>query len=128
MFITRGVHLKNNWRLQGRGKNATTIKLADNALATDGEQQAWVVYNFDWEGFFDKIEISDLTVDCNRVNQPSFTRGFCGGLNALTTASRHATIRRVRVLGTWANPGKDFPLVSSHQAPGWHKPRGDRRL
>jgi Right handed beta helix region len=110
VFVTHGVHLKNNWRIQGSGKNTTTIKLADNVLATDGPQYASVLYNFDWEGFYDRIQVSDLTLDCNRANQPSFTQGHHGGLNALTTAARNATISRVRALGTWANPGEGFPF------------------
>jgi hypothetical protein len=110
VFVTRGVHLKNNWRIKGSGKNKTTIKLADNVLATDGPQYASVLSNFDFEGFYDRVQISDLTLDCNRANQPSFNKGYRGSLQALTTAVRHAKITRVRALGTWANPGEGFPF------------------
>jgi len=110
LFVTRGVHLKNNWRIQGSGRRRTTIQLADNILATDGPEFASVLYNYDWEGYYDRIEVTDLTLDCNRLNQPSFRQGFCGVLNALFVASRNAEITRVRALGTWANPGEGFPF------------------
>ncbi|MDQ6624484.1 MAG: right-handed parallel beta-helix repeat-containing protein, partial [Verrucomicrobiota bacterium] len=119
-YVTRGVHLKEGWWLHGAGIEASTIRLADDLLATDGGQSASVLYNYDFEGFFCRIKITDLTLDCNRDHQPSFRGGLHGALNALTTAARHATIRRVRALGTWANPGEGFPfsVLSSGSSDG----------
>jgi hypothetical protein len=109
VFTTRGVHLKNQWQLRGRGKDRTTIRLADGVLKQPGTS-ANVVSNVDFQGFYDRIEISDLTIDCNRDQQPVFTNGEKGDLTALTTAAHQARIRRVRVRGTWSNPGEGFPL------------------
>ncbi len=109
VFTTRGVHLKEGWRLSGMGKNATTIRLADGVAAADGSS-AFVLANFDWQGFYERVAISDLTIDCNRANQPAFRDGLKGNLTALTTACRHARIRRVRAIGTWSNPGEGFPF------------------
>jgi len=110
VFVTNGVHLKNNWRILGSGKDKTIIRLANNAPTVDNPSAAAVLYNFDWEGFYHYIEISDLTLDCNRNNQALCSRGRPGVLNALTTATRNAKITRVRALGTWANFGEGFPF------------------
>ncbi len=108
-FETRGVKLKEGWRLLGAGKDRTKIRLEKDALTVAGTSAA-VVANFDAAGFFDHVEVADLTIDCNREEQPVFVRGEKGDLTALTTACRNARIRRVRVLGTWSNPGEGFPL------------------
>ena len=59
-------------------------------------------------------------MDCNRVNQPVFTKQQQGTLAAITTAARKARIVRVRALGTWANPGEGFPfsVLSSGSSDG----------
>jgi hypothetical protein len=115
-FITRGIQAKNGWRITGAGKDATIIKLADEQLtdATPGRERC-VIYEFDFQGFFQYFELSDLTIDCNRQNQPAFTRNLRGyTLDAWIIASKSAKIRNVRSLGTWANPGEGFPCHVYH--------------
>ncbi|MGI8820703.1 MAG: right-handed parallel beta-helix repeat-containing protein [Chthoniobacterales bacterium] len=109
LFPTRGVQLKDGWHITGAGKLRTTIRLVEGMVTQDAGA-AYVLFNHDWEGFYDRIEIADLTVDCNRANQPAFVQGKRGNLIALTTACRHTRISRVRALGTWANPGEGFPF------------------
>ena len=109
VFDTRGVHVKESWHVQGAGKARTTIRLADGVAAEHGSSTT-VLFNRDWEGFYKTVQISDLTVDCNRAAQPVFAEGRAGALNAITVASRQTRIARVRALGTWADPGEGFPF------------------
>lgn len=87
-FTTNGVQLKEGWRIHGRGKNLTTVKLSDGLL-TASDQVATAFYEFDFEGFLNYAEVTDLTIDCNRANQSavSMARTF----NDLTTANGNAT-------------------------------------
>jgi hypothetical protein len=109
-YNTRGVKLINRCRYNGSGKDATIIRMEEDVLATGGPTLASVLYNYDVGGFHDSIEITDMTLDCNRDNQSLISAGSKGTLNALSTASRNARILRVRAIGTWANPGERFPF------------------
>lgn len=115
-FITSGFQVKEGWRISGAAKNATILKLTNNALNenTPGHERC-VVYEFDFQGFLQYFELKDLTIDCNRSNQPAYTKNLKGySLDAWIVAAKRASISNVRALGTWANPGEGFPCRVYH--------------
>ncbi len=74
-----------------------------------------VVFRFDFEGFLHYFEMRDLTIDCNRSNQPAFQKNLRGySLDAWVIAAKSARISNVRAVGTWANPGEGFPCRVYH--------------
>ncbi|MGI8438571.1 MAG: hypothetical protein ACR2NX_16995 [Chthoniobacterales bacterium] len=114
-FITRGIQAKDGWRIRGRGKEVTTLRLADGTAVKSGGTNFPIISKyFDgiWLNYF---ELSDLTLDCNRAHQPVFLQNESGfALDAYLIAAKSAKITNVRVLGTWANPGEGFPCIVMH--------------
>jgi hypothetical protein len=61
------------------------------------------------------MELKDLTIDCNRSNQPAYRSNLKGySLDAWIIASKNARIMNIRAIGTWANPGEGFPCHVYH--------------
>ena len=85
-YTTRGIHVKEGWRLRGAGKFATAIRLV-SGVATTTSAQAFVVSHFDFEGFLGYFEMSDLTIDCNRTSQPVYEAKDVGSMPG-TSAQR----------------------------------------
>ena len=115
-YVTGGIQAKEGWRMCGQGKDATTIKLAAGTLpgTPPGHGRA-VIFEYDFQGFLRYFELSDLTLDCNREQQPAFQQSLSGyWLEAWGIAAKSAKITNVRALGTWANPGEGFPCRVYH--------------
>ena len=124
-FLTTGIQAKEGWRIAGAGKDSTIIKLIDGALLdiTPG-CECCVISHFDFQGFFKYFALKDLTIDCNRSNQPAFKKNLKGySLDAWIIAAKNAKIENVRAMGTWANPGEGFPCHIYHDG---SKSGGDR--
>jgi hypothetical protein len=113
-FVTRGITLKEGFHLVGRGKELTTIKLADGVQSSDISSTNVVAF---WGspkplGY---IEVRDMTLDANRAGQPSFQQNlsdhYIGGIIAYV---RRARITDVRVKGTWGSGGEAFVFAIVH--------------
>lgn len=124
-FLTRGIILKDGFRLVGRGKKLTTIKLADG-VQTEGIPLAHVISYWGFPNPLNYIELRDFTVDANRGGQPSFQRQrpVHTTLGVIMAYVRQARLTNVRAQGTWGG-GKDevFTFTLVH---GGGKRPGDR--
>ncbi len=93
----------------------TTLKLKDGSAMVGGQENTFVIAKYFDGVWLNYFELSNLTLDCNRDNQPVFVenrRGFA--LDAYLIAAKSAKITNVRVRGTWANPGEGFPCMVMH--------------
>ena len=116
-FVTHGIQAKEGWRINGRGKDLTILKLADGTASQTGNTNYPVISRFYDGVWLHHFELCDLTLDCNRENQPVFANNQNGSaLSAYLIAAKSATITNVRVRGTWANPGEGFPAWSCTMA------------
>ncbi len=116
VFVTGGIQAREGWRVYGLGKKKTILKLANGALVegTPGSTRA-VIFEYDFQGFLRYFEMANLTIDCNRANQPAFQKNLRGySLDAWVIAAKSAKISNVRAVGTWANPGEGFPCRVYH--------------
>jgi hypothetical protein len=115
-FITRGIVLKDGFHLVGRGKELTTIKLADG-VQTEDIPLVHVISHWDKPEPLNYIEIRDLTVDANRAGQPSFQRQFSKltTLGVIMAYVRRARLTDVRGVGAWGGgPEEVFVFTLVH--------------
>ena len=114
-FVTRGITLKEGFHLVGRGKELTTIKLADGVQSSDISSTNVVAF---WgpPKPLDYIEVRDLTLDANRAGQPSFQQNLSDHyIGGIITYVRRARIADVRVRGTWGNGSEAFVFAIVHE-------------
>lgn len=103
-LTTTGIVPKTGWIIRGSGKAETTIK-ASAGVVTAADQIFWVI-----GGELTAIqyfEISDLTIDCNRANQPAYTAptAYNSGIRAFQVNVYSGRAENVRVLGVFQREG-----------------------
>jgi hypothetical protein len=112
-FTTSRIFVKDYWRVMGAGVDRTIIKLAANTCVTSGSGMM-VIGRFDFEGFIHYAEVSGLTVNTNRENQPVYTGALNGDLSAVAIATKSGHIWNVKAVGVYAKPGEGFPVRLQH--------------
>ncbi len=98
------------YKIQGAGIGVTKVKLADNTMVTTNEHTRFLFYHWSDEGQLGYFELSDLTIDCNSVNQPivsTYTNANCGAVTAYT---QWGSIHDVLATGMGSGGRETFPI------------------
>lgn len=130
-FQTRGWTLLRDdfsWRLRpgcklrGRGIGVTTLKLVEANVENAAYYVIHGAYGAPsdafWHpagGYWNDCEVSDLTIDCNFLNQPANASNKTIGTNAVWLFGSRCKIERVRVLHAGSASGAEVFLLALGQ-------------
>lgn len=96
-----GLKSGGKYVLTGEGVDQTILKLSDNTCAAGQNRQ---VISLNGATALQSVEICNLTIDCNRQNQPAFTSNN-GRVGAIDLTAKDAYIHDLRVINSFSSTG-----------------------
>ena len=96
-----GLKSGGKYVLTGEGFDQTTLKLSNNTCAIGETRQ---VISLDGSTALESVEICNMTIDCNRQNQPAFTSNN-GRVGAIDLTAKDAYIHDLRVINSFSSTG-----------------------
>jgi len=94
-----GLKSGGKYVLTGEGFDQTTLKLSNNTCAIGESKQ---VISLDGSTALESVEICNMTIDCNRQNQPAFTSND-GTVAAINLKAKNAYIHDLRIINSFSS-------------------------